>query len=426
MAPKIEDDASLPSHAAATTASSQSVDIPASPFAYRDFRILWGGAFLSFIGSWVQNVAQAVVVYDLTRNKAMLGLVSFLGMLPISIIGPFAGTFADMFNKKRLLIVTQSIFAAGALFLAAALQYRFIQFWHIIVVALVVGTTGAIEMPTRQSVVSKVVPVELLPKAIPLNAMTFNLARLIGPGLGGFLLNVFGAQMCYSINGISYLALIVAALWIQTDLSPVRNPQPIKDLLFEGMLYTWRDKRLRTLFIMESIVATFGLIYLPMMVAIVAEIWHLNPDQYLGIGMMAVAVGAISGLVLMTRMSHKPWRAVIVRLAMVGFGIALVALSFVKTLVVALPMLIILGMAAMLQFNTTNMLFQTLSPEHLRGRVLAMHVWALAGAAPFGVLGAGWLAEKTSLSLTLLVGGLCVLAGGVWGWLYRKGLAGVE
>ncbi|MFY9233218.1 MAG: MFS transporter [Fimbriimonadaceae bacterium] len=400
--------------------------LPTSPFAYRDFRLLWIGAFLSFMGSWIQNIAQGWLVFEMTRDPAKLGLVTFLGMAPVSLFGPFAGSLADMFNKRTVLILTQAVFACGSLFLAAATYFGFVEYWHILIVAVVVGMAGCIEMPTRQSIVSRVVPPELLPKAIPFNAMTFNLARLLGPAIGAVLLANFGPEVCYGVNGLSYIALILAAMAIKADLSAMhREPQPIKDLLFEGLLYTMRDKRLKTLFFMEATVSAFGLFYLPLMPAIAKEMLGLDKIG-LGWAMTSVGVGAISGLLLMTRISHKPVRAMTVRVTMTTFALAMFVLSVSTTPYLAFPMLALMGMSAIMQFNTTNTLFQLLSPEHLRGRVLAMHIWALAGAGSVFPFLFGGLASQTSLRVALAVGASCVLIGAIAGWLNRKGLVGVE
>ena len=161
-------------------------------FRHRDFRLLWAGAFLSFTGSWIQTVAQGYLVYQLTHDKNLLGLVSFFGMLPVFFLGPIAGSLTDTLNKRVLLVTCQAVFALGALYLAAATYFGFVEYWQIVVVALVLGAFSAIEMPTRQSVVSRVVPVEDLPVAIPINALTFNMARLVGQAIGGFLLSLFG------------------------------------------------------------------------------------------------------------------------------------------------------------------------------------------------------------------------------------------
>lgn len=393
---------------------------------------MWSGSFLSFTGSWVQSIAQGWLVYEITHDEAKLAFVTFCAMAPVSVFGPFAGALSDTFNKRKVLVFTQSVFGLCAIFLMVATWPRpgaplgFVQYWHVLVVSVIVGLMACLEMPTRQSVISRVVPAEELTMAVPFNAMTFNFARVVGPAIGGILLSAFGPRACYGVNGVSYLALILAALAIRADLGAgTREPQPIKDLLFEGMLYTFRDLRLRTLFVMESIVSIFGLFYISLMPAIAKDMLGLD-EKGLGLSMTFIGVGAFSGLVLMVMTSHRPVKALVVRVSMVLIGLGLSSLAFARSGPAAFPILALIGMAAIMQFNTTNTLFQLLSPDRLRGRVLAMHIWALSGLSPFGILFFGWLAHRTSLELALHVGGGCVLAGAIWGWLFRRGLEGVR
>lgn len=395
-------------------------------FRHRDFRLLWAGAFLSFTGSWVQNVAQGWLVYELTHDEAKLAFVTFAAMAPVSVLGPFAGTLADTFNKRTLLVLTQSVFALCALYLMVATHLGFVRYEHILVVAVIVGLCGCLEMPTRQSLISRVVPADEIAIAVPFNAMTFNFARIVGPAIGAILLAAFGPEACYGINGVSYGALILAVIAIRTDLSAgTREPQPIKDLLFEGMLYMFRDARLRTLFVMEGMVSVFGLFYLALMPAIVKEMLGLGKAG-LGFALTCVGIGAFSGLALMVFKSSKPIKARIVQGSMVLMGIGISLLAFARSGWSAFPILVLTGAAAIMQFNTTNTLFQLLSPDRLRGRVLAMHIWALAGMSPFGILFFGWLASRTSLQVSLHLGGACLLVGAGWGWLNRRHLEGVD
>lgn len=390
---------------------------------------MWTGAFLSFTGSFIQNIAQGWLVYELTGDEAKLAFVTFCGMAPVAVLGPFAGTLADTFDKRRVLMLSQATFGCGALFLAYATFQGFVQYWHIVTVALIFGSVGAIEMPTRQSIISRVVPSEDLAAAVPLNAMTFNVARLVGPAIGGALLAAFGPQLCYMINGFSYLALILAVFAVKTDLSAFRRePQPIKDLLLEGMRYTLRDKTLKTLFVMELMVSSFGLVYLSLMPAIARDMLGLD-KRGLGFAMATVGIGAVSGLLLMTMLSDRPIKGLMVRWAMVGVGIGCITLGLSQSPYVAFPMLVLIGGSVIIQFNTTNTLFQLLSPEHLRGRVLAMHIWAISGLGPFGMLALGWLAGATKtradwpiagIPLALTIGGMLVLVGAMWGFGKRR------
>lgn len=389
---------------------------------HRDFRLLWIGAMLSFTGTWIQNIAQQWLVFELTGDEAMLGLVAFCASAPVALFGPVAGILADKFDKRIVLAVSQSVFALGALFLALATQYGFIIYPYILVVATINGLSSCVEMPTRQATVSRVVPAEDLSSAIPLQAMTFNLARIIGPGIGGMLLAVAGVAFCYFLNAFSYIFLIGAVLALRANLKPQPGPpQPVRDLLVEGMRFTFRDPRLRTLFIMEAIVSTFGLAYLSLMAAIAKDMLHLD-QRGLGFAMSLIGVGAISGL-LFVASRGKNYRGTVIRVAMTVLGIGLIAFGSIPNRTLVLPLLAVLGMCSIMQLNSTNALFQLISPEPLRGRVLAMHVWALSGLGPFGTLFLGWLARETSLPFVLQVGGACVFLGALWGWTQKRAFA---
>lgn len=386
---------------------------------------------LSFVGSWIQNVAQGWLVYELTHSEGMLGLVTFCGMAPVAFIGPVAGTLADVMNKRLVLIVTQIIFALGALFLAWATIGGWVSISHVLVVATIGGFAGAFEMPARQSMISNVVPREDLAAAVPINAMTFNSARLVGPALGAVLLKAGGPALCYLVNGISFFALIFAVRAISASFKVVKRTEPIKDLIFEGMIYTFREKRLRILFIMESITSAFGLVYLTQLPAYSKEILGLDSSGY-SIAMSFIGVGALSGLFLATAFSGKPDKRPQVIGAMLAMGTGLCLVSFSKSAWLSIPIFAVVGGAAIIQFNTTNSLFQILAPERLRGRVIAMHVWALSGVGPFGMLALSWLADYTKKSdaplrgipLVLMVGGIVIAAGGAWGWSKRAELGG--
>ena len=409
------------------------------PFHFRDFRLLWTGAFLSFSGNWIQNVAQGWLVYELTGDKAKLLLVSLCGMLPVTFVGPIAGTVADTFNKRSLLIFCQSCFAAGALYLMAATFYGFVEWWHILVVALALGFVSALEMPTRQSIVSRVVPQEMIPAAIPLQAMTFNGARVLGPAIGGYLLAEFGPSVCYGINGFSYLGLILAVAAIRADLrAPPREPQPVLDLISEGMRYTFRHETLRTLFILEATVSMFGIVYMALLPAIAKEMLGLD-ERGLGFAYTAVGFGAMSGLITVAVLAGRRDRGLMVRLAMSVLGGALIILSFARSAWLAFPLFFVMGVCQVIQFNTTNTLFQMIAPERLRGRVLAMHIWALSGLYPVGLLlffslanvlrspiaffpGTSIQVTLLGLQLLLLMGAVVVAAGAVWGWCCQSGL----
>jgi MFS family permease len=387
---------------------------------------MWGGAFLSFIGSWVQTVAQGYLVYQLTHSFKLLALVSFFGSVPTTIFGPVAGSLADIVDRRKLLIATQIIYSCGAFYLAAATYFNFVSYWQIVAVALTLGLISTVEAPVRQSTVSSCVPPEDLPVAIPLNAMTFNISRLIGPAIGGTLLAVTGTAACYFVNGVSFFALIFAAMALRADLSPKhREPQPVRDLIMEGALYTFRDRRLKTLFILEAIVSMCGLTYMTQMPAIATEMLH-DPLRGNALGYVSVGVGTVSALAIIMQLADRSVRALLIRSAMTVLGFALFALGFAHSELVAFPIFAVLGMCAITHFNVTNTLFQTLAPPRLRGRVLSMHMWALSGLGPFGTLAFGYIAERWGLPVSLRLGGAIIVVGALWAWISREGLQGVD
>jgi MFS family permease len=384
--------------------------------SYRDFRLLWIGAFISFSGSWVSQVARGFFVYRLTGDESKLGLINFAWSIPVCVFGLFAGSATDMFNKRVVLVIAQLILGATAIFLAVAIWMGFIQYWMILLVALINGFVSCIEMPTRQSIVSSVVPPDVLPAAVPVNAMTFNVARVMGPALGAVVLASMGVATCFLIDGLSYLAIIWSVIAIQANLrAKAREPQPLGDLITEGAIYTWRDRRLRSLFLLENLTATFGLAFLPLLPAFVQEVMHQGIvvvhgqridllKQGIGWAYTAVGVGSICALLVMTSVSDTDKKALIIRGSMLTLGVALPLLSIAGSPWLAYPLLAVSGGAIIMQLNTTNTLFQILAPERLRGRVLAMHIWAVNGISPFGVLVFGWLAKESRIDPNVRVG----------------------
>jgi len=397
----------------------------ARAFRHRDFRLLWSGAFLSFIGSWVMTVAQGYWVFQHTHSPAKLALITFMRSLPYFFMGPVPGVIVDAFNKKTLLVITQLGLASSSLYLAVATHYHFIQYWHVVICALVVGTTGAFEIPARQSAVGSVVPAEDLGAAIPLNALTFNFARLLGPAIGGIVLAKVGVDACYLTDGLSYFALIFAALAIRADLRAEKKDesQGIMDMVLEGARYTFRERPLRTLFILELIVSTCGIFYIALIPAIAAQMLHLGKN--LGYCYVAMAIGTISSLLVIAATSDSGKRAFVLRVDMTLMAVGLLLLSFTHTRITAYAVLALLGACGVAHFNITNTMFQLLSPLALRGRVLSMHVWALSGLGPFGTMFFGWIADRTSIALTLQAGAACMAVGAFAAWMSKRGLQAV-
>ncbi len=384
---------------------------------HADFRLLWIGSLFSFIGTQIQNVAQGYFVFELTGSNFQLALVSFCSMFPITLIGPFAAVLADLVDRRMILVFASIVYAVSAGFLAIATFGGFIQYWHFLVAALAGGLMQVVEQPTRQSVVRTVVPREDLSSAIPVQGMTFNLARTVGPAVGGVLTGLMGPAFCFAVNAFSYMAILVAVLRIKADLtSPKREAQPIKDLIFEGMLYTFRHKGLTTLFLMEGTTSLFGIFYLAQMPAVAKDLLGLDAKG-LGLAYSSVGIGALAGLIALSSLARKRFKPQVIRLAMTSFSVLMFLLSTIHVPWLAYPVLGLMGACTIAQFNTTNTLFQLIAPMRLQGRVLAMHMWAVAGLAPLSALLFGSLADAFGLRRAMVFGAAMIMAGAIFGWI---------
>ncbi|MFM9873305.1 MAG: MFS transporter [Fimbriimonadaceae bacterium] len=391
-------------------------------FRHRDFRLLWFGALISFTGTQIQMVAQGAYIYQLTGRKTDLALVAVFGMLPVTILSPIVGVLVDLMDRRKMLIGTSIILFVSTAFNAFAASNHTLTLVQILIVALIGGLVQTVEPTSRQTIVREVVGDQELSQAVPLQAMTFNLARAIGPAIGGILTAAFGFATCFWVNTVSFLAMTYAAIALKTKVPSSGRPgQPIKDLIFEGMLFTFRDPSLRMLFLMEGALSLFGVPYMFQMPAIAKDLFHLD-EAGLGLCYSAIGIGAITGLITIITISKRNLKTKIVRLAMSSFGVSLVALSFCQNIYVAMPLLAILGASSIAQFNTTNTLFQIISPAPLRGRVLSMHMWAIAGLAPLGNIWMGAAADAYGLPPALIFGGTCVAIGATIAWLNRKNL----
>ena len=390
-------------------------------FRHRDFRIMWMGAFLSFVGSWIQNVGQGYLVYEITGSKEKLALISFCGMIPVTFLGPFGGSIVDRLDRRKLLIWTQVLLALGAfiVYIAYLSLGMKMPIEILVFVALMGGTVSCLEMPARQLVIAATVPREDLPAAIPFQGLTFNLARVVGPAVGGMLLAKVGVQACYLINGLSFAALVVATLAIRAELTPHRgSAEPIGDLLKEGYLYTMHEPRLKAIFYLETGVSLFALFYLAQLPALARDVFGKDA-RAVGDVYTAVGVGSIFALMLTAKTADLHIKGFLVRGAITVMALGLAGLSFMENRFAVLGILVALGMASVTLFNTCNSLFQLIAPERLRGRVLSMHIWALSGVGPLGVYPFGLLAEHFGLKYALawaaaLTGGLAAAA-----WLIR-------
>lgn len=375
------------------------------------YRTYWLGAFVSFLGSWMQTVAQGWVVYEITNSKWLLGLLGFLGSLPTTAFSLFGGVVADRFDKRRLVITTQKLFAINALVLAVLVLNGWVQFWHIALIATLNGLITAIDAPARQAMVTDLVGKESVTMGVAMNSAAFNTARVLGPAIAGKLIELVNAGWCFFINGISYFAIIFA-LW-RVPSSP--NTHTVERLsvwseLQEGLVYMLRDGLLRTLVLLDCMLSVFAMSYTTLMPVFARDILFAG-KQGLGNLFSATGIGALIGALVLTQVAGRVPRGKVLITAATGLCVGLLLFANSRVYMGSLACLVLVGCSAVSTLGSINALLQSLSPEHLRGRAMSLHVFALMGLAPFGSLLMGWVANQWTAPIAVTMGAVvCSLA----------------
>jgi MFS family permease len=385
-------------------------------FQYRNYRLFFAGQSISLIGTWTQQVAMSWLVYRLTGSTVLLGAVAFSNQIPTFFVSPLAGVVADRTNRKRLLLVTQSLSMLQALVLAALVLTGCVRTWHILALSLFIGVVNAFDVPTRQSfVVGMVDRKEDLGNAIALNSAMFNGARFIGPSIAGILIATLGEGICFLLNGVSYIAVIWALAAISVEVRNGRKEKPaVWRELREGVAYAYNFKPILAILALLAVFSLGGSPYIVLMPVYAKDV--LNGDaRTFGFLMSAAGIGALaSTMVLATRKSVLGLGKMIPAAAgLCGAGIAAFALS--RSLLLSMLYLFMAGFGMMTQIASSNTIIQTIVDEDKRGRVMSLYAVSLMGMMPFGSLLAGAVAEKFGVQSTLLAGAtFCILAASVF------------
>ncbi|MFA4016499.1 MAG: hypothetical protein RUDDFDWM_001609 [Candidatus Fervidibacterota bacterium] len=361
----------------------------------------------------MQTVAQQWLVYRLTHSTIHLGIVGFLGQVPVFLLAPFGGALADRFQKRNLLLITQSLFLLHALIIASLTFTSLIRFWHIAVLAFLFGLVNAVDVPTRHSFVSELVPAELLANAIALNSAVFNAARVIGPAIGGAIVTVAGEEWCFLTNAVSYLAVIFGLLFIKVHTSLIRSDAPLFKYLTDGITYVMSASPIREALMLLGLVSLTGMSYVVLMPVFADRILHAGPKG-MGILMASAGFGAFFGAVLLaTLRSSKAVLGKRIVVGSVGFGTSLCLFSQSRLFFLSAFVLAMAGFFMVMQMTSSNAFVQTTSPSNMRGRVMAVYAMMFMGMAPFGSLLAGTLAHVFNAQTAVALGGLSCLIGGL-------------
>ncbi|MBB1482924.1 MFS transporter [Tessaracoccus sp. MC1865] len=386
-------------------------------FAVRNYRFFFVGALVSNLGTWIQRIGQDwLVLTELTDNSSTaLGIVTALQFLAIPLLAPYAGAVVDRFDKRKVLVISQLALAATALALWGLVATGTVQLWHVYVFALITGAITAFDNPARQSFVSEMVPLKLLPNAVGLNSTSFNGARLIGPGLAGVLVAAVGVGPTLLINGLSFFAFIAALLLMRAD---ELHPAPMvkaRGAAMDGLRYLGGRPDIIVLLVVVFMLGTFGMNFQIFNATMATEVFRAGAREFGLLGTI-MAIGTLAGALGATRRANPSLRTVL--MALTGFAVSTFALTFAPNYTVYALLLIPSGFFALTVMTTANAAVQLSTAPEYRGRVMAVYVAIFAGGTPLGAPLIGWLGEvlgpRASVLVASLATGMAVI--GVLAW----------
>ena len=384
---------------------------------HRNFRLFFSGQIVSLVGTWMQAIAESWLVYRLTGSAAKLGMVGFCAQIPVFLVAPIGGIVADRANRRRTIVATQTASMILALAYAGLTLSGRIRVWQIFVLAALLGIVNGIDIPTRQAFVVDMVGKNDLMNAIALNSSMFNGARILGPAIAGILVASIGEGWCFFANGVSYVAVIVGLLMMRVperDASAARG-SPLARIA-EGFRFTARTKPIAGLLLLLGLVSLAGIPYAVLMPIFASRVLH-GGARTLGVLMSASGVGALIGAFSLALRKGVHGLGRWVATAAAGFGGALIAFSFSRTIWISAVLLVPVGYALMVEMASSNTLIQAMVPDALRGRVMAVYSMMFMGMAPIGALLAGLAAHVFGAAETVAAGGvLCIAGASVFGW----------
>jgi len=385
---------------------------------HRNFQLFLSGQMISLIGTWMQTVAQSWLVYRLTGSSLLLGTVGFASQIPIFVFAPLGGLVADRWNRQKVVIGTQTASMILAFILAALTLTHRVTVGEIVLLAAMLGVVNAVDIPVRQAFLIEMVTRDDLMNAIALNSSMFNGARIVGPAIAGILVAAIGEGWCFFANAVSYIAVIIGLF-----LMRIKNPNELEnndsalENLVEGFRFAHGNAPIFALLLLVGLASFVGMPFSVLMPIFADHILHGGP-QALGWLMGATGIGALFGALTLAARTGVRGLARWVAVSAGAFGASLVIFGYSRWYWVSLLVLVPTGYAMMLQLACTNTLVQAMSPDRLRGRLMALYTMMMAGMAPFGALFAGAFANRWGAPFTVALGGAGCMVGACVFWAY--------
>ena len=391
-------------------------------FHYRDFRLLWIGACTSSIGTWMQSVAQSWLVLDISKSPRMLGLDSFLGNIPIFLFSLIGGVIADRVSRRRLLLGSQWVQLTCAFTLASLFALGVVKVWHILLLSFVVGTAQSFGGPAYSALVPSLVEKEDLPNAIALNSIQFNLARVIGPVLGGLALTKMGATWCFSLNGVSFLAVIISLMLLRLTFIPQNTGETILASMKQGFYFIRKQGAMEALVVLAFWMTALAFPMIVFLPVFAKNVFHGGPGTFTTM-LVCSGLGSISGALGVAAMGNIRNKGQVALLMLIAMGGTMAGFALSKNFVVSCILLFLAGAALMCAFTMISSLVQLITAHEMRGRVMSVYNVAFRGGMPFGSVASGWLIPMFSAPVVISANGLLLVILGLYFLIAQRRVA---
>jgi MFS family permease len=377
---------------------------------HRNYRLFFGGQVISVSGTWMQNIATAWLVLELTHSPVAVGVLALCQFLPFSLFGLFSGTLVDRWDPRRVVIATQAVSLVFAALLAALTLGGDITVWQVYVLQALRGTVLVLDAPARQALTYQMVGRDELPNAVALNSSLFNAARVVGPALGGIVVATAGVGFCFAFNAASFLAVLAGLLAMRvSELFPGErhgDPPKVWSGTKEALQYVVRARRPLVVLVLVSVVSTFAFNFNVLLPVLAKDTLGGGP-QVFGILSACFGVGALAGALASASLGRASWTALLVGTG--GFGLAELLLAPERSVAGTGALLVACGLCFTLWTSNANSSLQLAAPDRLRGRVIGLYYFAFNGTGPLGGILAGWLSATGGTALAFAVGGAVAL-----------------
>jgi predicted MFS family arabinose efflux permease len=377
-------------------------------FQYRDFRLMWFGACMSSIGTWMQIVAQGWLIYRLSHSAPLLALDQFLGGIPIFLFSLIGGVVADRAERRKILLASQYVQMACATVLTVLVATGRIHVWHMLSLSFVSGFAQAFGGPAYQALIPSLVKREDMPNAIALNSIQFNMAVTIGPALAGIALARLGEQWCFGLNALSFLAPIISLSIITARYLPEKTTESLFGSLKQGVQFVRQQGSMEALIVLAFCMTALSMPMRTYIPVFVKDIFHRGPETY-GNLLSLMGIGSICGSLTVAGMGNirNKGRVALITLMSLGAGITIFSLS--RSLPLSYATLVLVGASMMAVFATVTSLVQLITTNEMRGRVMSVYNCAFRGGMPMGNLLSGWLVPMFTAPVVLAVNGLALI-----------------